>query len=337
MKFYAYDEDKVIDGHVVAATVTYREALDNFLPLIRRLDVQRGVLSGRFYARLDSDIVKGCVMPPITVALVHTFLEKPSRDELDAFISGEISNGFVLDGIQRISALSRASSLPDFDEGRTLHVNFLMTSSRDRLLYRMITLNNGQRPMSARHQIEVLSDVFFDFDSVVLKLVSEQGGGRARGSDAFIKADFVKGYMAYLSDSIGIDNQKIIEEKMDELVASKIMESDITTRRVEFADVVDLVVKMSDVEYLRNWIRVQNNFIGFCAGIKSNIHIVGSMPLNLLTNCLQTLERVIDNINVSKVKLGKVRREVVSKYFNKFGEVSAFDEIDLLDEVSQWI
>jgi hypothetical protein len=337
MKFYAYDEDKVIDGHVVAATVTYREALDNFLPLIKRLDVQRGVLSGRFYARLDSDIVKGCVMPPITVALVHAFLKKPSKGELDAFISGEISNGFVLDGIQRISALSRASSAPEFDDGRTLHVNFIMTSSRDKLLYRMITLNNGQRPMSARHQIEVLSDVFFDFDSVVLKLVSEQGGGRARGSEAFIKADFVKGYMAYLSDSIGIDNQKIIEEKMDELVASKIMESDVTTRRVEFADVVDLVVKMSDVEYLRNWIRVQNNFIGFCAGIKSNIHIVRSTPLDLLTSCLQTLERVIDNINVSKVKLGKVRREVVVNYFNKFGEVSALDELDLLDEVSQWI
>lgn len=44
----------------------------------------------------------------------------------------------------------------------------------DRLLYRMITLNNGQKPMSARHQIEILASNMFDFDKLPILAVSEK-------------------------------------------------------------------------------------------------------------------------------------------------------------------
>ena len=44
----------------------------------------------------------------------------------------------------------------------------------DRLLYRMITLNNGQKPMTARHQIEILASNIFDFDSLPILSVTEK-------------------------------------------------------------------------------------------------------------------------------------------------------------------
>lgn len=338
MDFFTLDQDNVITGYVVNGTTTYQFALDNFIPLMGRLDIQRDVQKTKFYARLELDIVRGCIMPPITVALIHSFgNDLPERDEVFEFIRANISDGFVLDGIQRLNTLLRSSKHDGFDRNRPLHVNFVLAPSRDRLLYRMITLNNGQRPMSARHQIDVLADSFFDFDHIELDLVTEKSKGRVRAPDSFKKADFVKGYVAYLSNSVSIDNQKIIEEKMDELIANRIIESDIPTRKIEFSDVVSLINSMSQSPKLRDWIRIQNNFIGFCVGIKGSIEVLNNQSLEAIEKAIQSFEYAFSSINVSKVNLGKVRRESVSRFIGEFEEVKDLDEFKLLDKISEWI
>lgn len=338
LKFYALDTDTVIDGYVVTASTNYQFALDNFVPLIGRLDIQRDALNTKFYSRLEDDIVRGCVMPPITIALIHSF---PARNRnpknIEEYISNNIENAFVLDGIQRLSTLRRASSKDDFDADRAIHVNFIIASSRDRLLYRMITLNNGQKPMSARHQIDVLSDAFFDFNGIDLKLVAEKGKGRVRAPESFKKADFVKGYVAYLSGSVNIDNQKIIAEKMDELIASKIIDSDIPTSKVEFLDIVELVNKFSKSDDLRDWIRVQNNFIGFCVGAKTSAAGLKSVNIEKIAESIANFEQAFSSINVSKVNLGKVRRELVAYFFQNYLDLSELDEFELLDKISDRI
>lgn len=338
MDFYRYDNDDVVEGYVVSGSTTYEYALEHFVPLIGRLDIQRDALKTKFYSRLETDIVSGCVMPPITIALIGEI--KKTKDKQAAvykFIEDNIDSGFVLDGIQRLNTLVRASKREGFSAERTLHVNFLIAKSRDRLLYRMITLNNGQKPMSARHQIDVLADAFFDFDHLNLSLVSEKSKGRVRAPDTFKKADFVKGYVAYLSNSVSVDNQKIIEEKMDELIASRIIESDISSRPIEFSDVVCLINKFSESDSLRDWIRVQNNFIGFCVGIRSSLLEIEATPLEDIAEVIANFEHALTSINVSKVNLGKVRRESVAKFIEKFEEVKDLGEYDLLDKISDWI
>lgn len=338
MNFFTLNQDNVITGYVVNGITTYQYALENFVPLIGRLDIQRDVLRTKFYARLELDIVGGCIMPPITVALIHSFEDElPEEETVFNFIRQNIANGFVLDGIQRLNTLLRASKHENFEGNRPLHVNFILAPSRDRLLYRMITLNNGQRPMSARHQIDILADSFFDFDHIDLALVTEKSKGRVRAPDSFKKADFVKGYVAYLSDSVSIDNQKIIEEKMDELIANRIIESDIPTRKIEFSDVVGLINTMSQSPRLRDWIRVQNNFIGFCVGIKGSIEVLNNQNLNAIENAIQNFEQAFSSINVSKVNLGKARRECVARFIRDFDEIKSLDEFKLLDKISEWI
>lgn len=338
LNFYTLDTDTVIDGYVVTASTKYQFALEKFVPLIGRLDIQRDALNTKFYSRLEDDIVRGCVMPPITIALIHSFsTRRRTQENIEEYISENIDNAFVLDGIQRLNTLRRASFQEGFDAGRTIHINFIIASSRDRLLYRMITLNNGQKPMSARHQIDVLADAFFDFDGVDLKLVAEKGKGRVRAPDSFKKADFVKGYVAYLSGSVNIDNQKIIEEKMDELIASKIIDSDIPTSDVEFMDVIDLVNKFSKSDDLRDWIRVQNNFIGFCVGAKASASKLKSISVGKIAESISNFEHAFSSINVSKVNLGKVRRELVSYFFQNYAAMSKLDEFALLDKISDRI
>src|SRR5690606_30534564 len=115
----------------------------------------------------------------------------------------------------------------------------------DNLLYRMITLNNGQRPMTARHQVEILTSNAFQCDSAGLVLATEKDGKRGRRG-LFKRSDFELAYMAFLSNSIAIDSQKLIQEKLDELLANKILERDPSEDGVEFGDVVRLVAKFCE-------------------------------------------------------------------------------------------
>jgi hypothetical protein len=337
MKFYSIDHDFVIGGFVITASASYQEALEYFLPLIGRLDIQRDKLKAKFYTRLEEDIIRGCVMPPITISLVESLNGDLSIADATAFIHDNIEQAFVLDGIQRLNTLSRAATREGFDPERPIFVNFVLAQSRDRLLYRMITLNNGQKAMSARHQIDALADAFFDFDGIELNLVPEKGGGRVRAPDTFKKADFVKGYVAYLSDSVNIDNQKIIEEKMDELIAARIIDSDIVTRKREFIDVVSVVNRMSENDYLRAWIRNQNNFLGFCVGAKRSVDYLLAADTTVLESSIRRFETAFSSVDVSKVNLGKVRREAVSKYTGDMEALADLDEYDLLDKISEWI
>lgn len=338
MEFYKVSADSVIGGYVVAGCVNYDFALKRFFPLINRLDIQRDPLKTKFYSRLESDINRGCIMPPITIAVISEHTQNiRNNDEVTKFIEANVDNAFILDGIQRLNTLKRASTHADFDNSRPLFVNYIIASSRDKLLYRMITLNNGQKPMSARHQIDVLAETFFDFSEINLQLVTEKGKGRVRAPDSFKKADFVKGYIAYLSGSVNIDNQKIIEEKMDELIANKIIESDIAIRETEFTDVVSLINLMSTDEYLRTWVRVQNNFIGLCAGVKQSYILINGYDGLILRDTIIKFEKAFSSINVSKVNIGKVRRECVSRFIDDYENLILLDEFDLLDKISGWI
>lgn len=338
LKFYSQDKDEVIGGFVVTGSTTYKYALEVLVPLIGRLDIQRDALNSRFYSRLQDDIVRGCVIPPITVALIHTFAaKKPAETTVRKFIEKNIDDAFVLDGIQRLNTLQRAAQEDGFEDKRTLHINFVIADSRDRLLYRMITLNNGQKPMSARHQIDVLADSFFDFKGIEINLGAEKGKGRVRAPDSFKKADFVKGYIAYLSESVNVDNQKIIEEKMDELIAFKIIESNIPNSKIEFSDIVSLINKFSTSEFLHEWIRIQNNFIGFCVGAKSSERDLESTSLAAIEKAIKVFELAFESVNVSKVNLGKARREAVAHFFEDFRRNQRLGEYDLIDKLSSWI
>lgn len=337
MEYFTLDEDRVIQGYVVAARTNYADALRSLAPLIGKLDIQRDPLKAKFYSRLEADIIRGCVMPPITIALIKELDEGAEREEVFSFLTEHLASGFVLDGIQRLTTLGRAAEKEDFNPDRPIHINFVVAKSRDRLLYRMITLNNGQKAMSARHQIDVLADEFFDFGTIPLNLVAEKGGGRVRAPDTFKKADFVKGYIAYLSNSVSIDNQKIIEEKMDELLASRIIESDIPTSKIEFSDVVGLINKLSESPYLKDWIRGSNNFIGFCVGVRSSLASLFAANLADVEISVRRFEDAFSSVDVSKVNLGKVRRQAVSKFVEDYAKNSELDEFGLLDKMSDWV
>jgi len=124
---------------------------------------------------------------------------------------------------------------------------------------------------------------------------------------------------------------------MDELIASKIIDSDIPTSKVEFSDVVNIINKFSKSDSLRDWIRVQNNFIGFCVGAKTSAADLNLLSIKDIDDSISNFEQAFSSINVSKVNLGKVRRELVAYFFQNYRSLSKLDEFDLLDKISDRI
>jgi len=271
-------------------------------------------------------------MPPITLAFI-TDLETIDDDikTMEAYINANISEGYVLDGLQRLNTLKRAfANSPNiFNKEKIILLNIIIAESEDKLLYRMITLNNGQKPMTPRHQIEILTQELFDFDEFQMSVQTEKERSYNIIRGSFNLGDISRGYLAFFTNSVHIENDKFIGEKMDQILVGKILDTDIAEQKLEFKNVLQIVDRLSADGDIKNWLKTPNNFIGFCVGIKASYKIMESISLDDFRNGIELFELSFKSINPSKVKLGKYRRELVKLFIDKFEEYSLLSENDL--------
>ncbi len=338
MNIHSVDYDKVIKSRYITAVTDYRYALNNLAPLIDRLDIQRNIQDSKFYSRLEKDLVKGCIMPPLTLAFIdEDAIKIEDPGELSTYLDENIKEGFILDGIQRLNTLQRTykNAGEELNLDRSMYLNIVICSSMDNLLYRMITLNNGQKPMSARHQIEILTANLFEFEGAEIPIFTEREAKRLKIKVAFNKGDFIKGYLGFLANSTNIENQKIIEEKLDELIADKILDSNLTEDDLEFSDVVSLINRLSTNERIFKWFKNTNNLIGFCVGIKSNFPTLNELEIASFNDAIRLFEQAFESFNFSKIKVGRIRRNLVSYFIKHFEELKDVEVLDLVDTLSQ--
>lgn len=326
-------KDLVIDSEYLTIKVDYQYALTNLLPLINRLDFQRNTLNKKYYERLKKDIVDGCVLPPLTIAFddgdLKGMISKSdiSYQEIADILNSNISNGFILDGIQRLNILEEAAEDVNFNLSNSLYANVIISSSINKLLYRMIILNNGQKPMSARHQIEILMNRTIE---QILKeekyqeyIFSEKNGVRGDGKNKLKKEILIKAYLAYSTKSRNIDNQKIIESKLNEIISEKIVSSEVKNSDIEFnkifgflTEIIDLSKESESDLNLIDWLNNENNIIGLFVGIANNNEVL-NIGINQILECIKIIEELIESINPSKVKVSGIRRKVVSDVISK--------------------
>lgn len=336
MEIFDKEFDGVVKSVFCSGKANYEYAVDYFFPQIDKYYAQRKELNKKFYEKLERDISKGCIMPPITLALVVNDIETVrtcQKEDIEEILNTQHNNLYILDGIQRLNTLNRAytKDIKDFK----IYFNFLISDSDDRLLYRMITLNNGQKPMSARHQIEVLAYNMYDFDDTGITIQTERGRSKRRIRGAFNKDDIIKGYISYLSQSVNIDNQKIIESKLDELIADKIIESDVTQSDSNFNDVIELIETYTGDEYLLKWIKQTNNLIGFCAGVGKSYEVIKSENNDTLKYNIEKFEKAFESFDISKIKLGHLRRISVQFFISKYDLLKTKSQAELEDSLSQ--
>lgn len=333
---YSSHEDKVIHSSVATGVTSYSFALENLLPLLNRFGEQRKIQSRAFYHRLKADIVTGCIMPPITLAFVREGAKLLSCEQISDYINENIYEGYILDGMQRLNTLREASAVEGFDSSRPLHLNIIVAEKYDLLLYRMITLNNGQRPMTARHQIEMLTKGAIDLSKLKIPVVTEKETEGTKFPGAFRMSDIVEAYTAYLTSNVNNQNKRIIEAKLDEILVGRVMDSDITEATVSFSDILGEIDRTSDNQTAKNFFKQVNNLIGFTVGAKSSIQAIRDLSPEDFSEQVNKFETAFDAINPSKVNVGKFRRELAAFFFeniNKFKDADVSEvEVEFFEK-----
>ena len=94
--------------------------------------------------------------------------------------------------------------------------------------------------------------------------------------------------------------------------------------------------KMSN-DYLKEWFRVPNNFIGFSAAMSTNFNDLKNEGEYDLVGGIVLFEDAFSAIDVSKIKLGMARRRLVKMYFEKYEFYLTQSVTDLIDEFSMVI
>jgi hypothetical protein len=320
MKVYNISKDYVINSICCLAETNYNYTLENIYPLINKLDEQRKILDSKFYKRLERDILVGCLMPPLTLAFVNEGGIPNDLDEFSNYVNKNISNGFILDGIQRLTTLKSASKKEGFDDKKEIFFNIIIADNKDKLLYRMITLNNGQKGMTPRHQIEILTKELFDFEKLSIIVQTEKEKSENPIKNSYSLGDIAKGYMAFLTNNVNNENSKIIEEKMDEILVGRILDNDISNNQIEFYDVIVFVAKHSSNLNCLNWMQTANNFIGFSVGFNNSHQLLNELDSIQIEIELQKFEAAFKILNLSKINLGKFRRELSKEFIQNLAK-----------------
>ena len=181
------------------------------------------------YSLLREDLKRGCLMPPIVLAL------KADANETDiiSIIEQHKNDMVILDGLQRsytiqdvIKDLGEDSSNPALD--KKIRVEVYVGINKLGILYRMLTLNTGQTPMSTRHQIEIIySDYLNHPIDGEIRFIREVEDETPRQLGEYRFRDIIEGFTSFLErDYLTLERMDILENiKSLEMLATVDMEN----------------------------------------------------------------------------------------------------------------
>lgn len=191
MNFNSWLIDTKINGLNVAVEMTIGEyaELANAILASNEFQRRRVKTSGRTYELLRRDLFDGCIMPPLILAVTEHYggqiaakilgivnkgkLLKKDSDLLERHILQAINAKelIILDGLQRTHTIRQCIDEAESEQLESfltlkIRAEIYIGLTKMGLLYRMMTLNTGQTPMSFRHQIEILYHDYIDNDNL---------------------------------------------------------------------------------------------------------------------------------------------------------------------------
>lgn len=224
------DRDDRLGSYCVTATCSYNDFLTLTAGADQNLDIQRSIIKGvKAYATLRSDLRRGCVLPPVVLAvnleLSEDIAELHVGQRLDV-LTADFSNitsdeVYVIDGLQRTNAIRQTVSELAGDERdlflrRSVRVEVWVNIPFGAIAYRMLLLNAGQRPMSVKHQVEVLSSKLIDDLAGIPDLdVFRIGDVRRRTQPGqFALAKLAQSFQAWLQGQPNLDLRNTVMEEL---------------------------------------------------------------------------------------------------------------------------
>ena len=323
-----------------------------------RFAIQRRREKHRAYSRMKSDIMKGALLPPITLAvnperaeeLLPLFKENDLLGLAKAIV--EIGQVSILDGLQRTYILKDLEKQGgEFVEGQKLLLEFWVEGKLQNLIYRIIVLNAGQKPMSMRHQIEVLFTTFrtiLEGEINKLELIEEKEATRRTRPRKYALDRIVTSYQSYLSKSPEIQKENVVAQRLVEEEILSDSEESLTEKFNNFKKYLDIYAQLDD-EICRiydgthggsiptglAWFgseNVMNSFFAALSDFGSSDKRVERVDtsLNALIMALKksnnkedplgltTLQSIINGFPVRKVNVGFATRKLLTSAFKEY-------------------
>ena len=249
MKIMSKIYDQRINSWNVYVESSFGEYLQFAKKTIHNNDLQRKRVktSKTIYSLLKSDLQQGCIMPPLVLALTEIGVldpQNPDEEKLLAYINENSENVLILDGLQRTYTLIDADDEMKLKEQKEyekflnnkLRLEIYVEINKFGILYRMLTLNTGQTPMSARHQLEMLYSNMLDTEIDGVRLITDKEGKADPDENEFIFKNAIEGFNSYMNrnelplDRQDIlDNVKVLEHMADENIAEDLFKEFLET------------------------------------------------------------------------------------------------------------
>lgn len=269
MKAVSCLKDSRIGAFNVLFEVSIADYVELVSPVLKKNEFQRRRVSSSktVYSLLRHDLRRECVIPPVVLALTAQDgdLNVGELAQFETFLQANKESLVILDGLQRtytiIDLVNELKDRGDFD-GLNEVLSFKMRMeiyfgiNRLGILYRMLTLNTGQTPMSLRQQIEILYLDYINVDVAGVELIRETASKPAINKGQYNFKDVVEGFNAYLErDELPIDKADILENINSlEKLAKEDQSNELFEKYVKsyskFVDVIDQPGLELDEDYL---------------------------------------------------------------------------------------
>lgn len=365
LEILGYTKDCRTNTNVVYAEIKISDYLDLVGNDFDRFEIQRKRQDPKKYTRLKGDIKKGALLPGITLAInpgrVKDFISEVENKETQKLIYklNRSSDIYILDGLQRSYIIKdlRDENV-EFNSEQKLLLEIWFEDRIEHLIYRLIVLNSGQKPMSMRHQVELLfTTLKTEIENEIpnLNIYVEKGGEIRSKSLKFSFDRIVNAYYSFLTKSP--------EVKRDNLIVKKLNEDDILSSNEEelnanYNSFIDCLKKYCELDVslfkfysessthsvFKNWLADENTLKGFfsIAGRYSadinKVNRIDNALKKLLSQAkeaktdplhLEVFMKLKTGIDSKKYNVGNETRRLIMdgfrEYFIDEGETS-FDE-----------
>lgn len=239
--------DERINGYCATAVCSY----DWYLAATRgaegNLSIQRSIIKdSKAYQTLRADLKRGCILPPLVLAISGIVLpegltasalsddkqlSKFTHKLMDELTEPRPESTFIIDGLQRTNALRQ--TLEDLQEHTDKHTKFLASPLRveiwlnipfGAIAYRMLLLNAGQKPMSIKRQVEILSMKLKEnlTEIPALEVLLSLNSQRRTHAGQFFLANLSQAFQAWLQGTPSLDVRNTV---MEQLLAESAIET----------------------------------------------------------------------------------------------------------------
>lgn len=221
----------IVDGRINAKNVLIEMSIKEYLvvgeQILSKNDFQRSKVkrTSTVYSLLRKDLKQNCTFPPIVLALSADKAKSLGleKDLLDSDLTTLFvpENLIILDGLQRTYNLQEVKEelvkTGDSDSinrylDNKIRIEIYIGINKIGILYRMLTLNTGQTPMTTRHQIEILYSDYLDIGINDIKLYKQVDRVTCSKIGEYQFDSVIEGFNSYLDrNESGIDRLDILD------------------------------------------------------------------------------------------------------------------------------